>query len=65
MSKTDQQVTNPPPVAPQMPINVPKNPALNQQTHQNNNQINMPHQFCFPGMFFPNSIITINYNFGK
>ena len=63
--KTNQQVATTPQGIHQMAINSPKNSAIQQQTQQINNQFNMPPQFHFPGMFFPNSNVTINYNFGK
>ena len=39
-----------------------------QQNSQFNTQVfnqNVPASFRFPGMYFPNSNVTINYNFGK
>ena len=63
--KTNQQVAMTPQGTPQMGIKTSKNPPIQQQNQQINNQFNMPPQFCFPGMFFPNSNVTINYNSGK
>ena len=49
---------------------VPKNPTPMPISTKTQNQINtsvinqnIPPQFCLPAMYFPNSNVTINYNF--